>query len=68
VFPAAGRAVLKARVSAIALALADDFRRDADLFLECARDPEIGAGRVADVTPTLPASAPESVHRLRRRL
>src|SRR5262250_1916759 len=39
-FPAAGRAILKARVNAIALAPADDFRRDSDLFLECARDPE----------------------------
>src|SRR5262249_24719906 len=39
-FPAGGRAVLKARVSAIALAPVDDFRRDSDLFLECARDPE----------------------------
>jgi enoyl-CoA hydratase/carnithine racemase len=39
-FPAAGRAVLKARVSAIALAPIDDFRRDSDLFLECSRDPE----------------------------
>jgi enoyl-CoA hydratase/carnithine racemase len=39
-FPAAGRAVLKDRVNAIALAHADDFRRDSDLFLDCARDPE----------------------------
>jgi len=39
-FPPAGRAVLKARVAAIALAPAEDFRRDSDLFLECARDPE----------------------------
>jgi enoyl-CoA hydratase/carnithine racemase len=39
-FPAAGRAVLKDRVNAIALAPADDFRRDSDLFLECARYPE----------------------------
>ncbi len=39
-FPAAGLAALKARVNAIALAPADDFRRDSDLFLECARDPE----------------------------
>jgi|SRR5262245_4039791 len=38
--PAAGRAALKDRVSAIALAPADDFRRDSDLFLECARNPE----------------------------
>ena len=39
-FPAAGRAVLKNRVDAISLATTDDFRRDSDLFLECARDPE----------------------------
>src|SRR5215510_9668588 len=39
-FPAAGRALLKDRVNAISLAPADDFRRDSDLFLECARDPE----------------------------
>jgi enoyl-CoA hydratase/carnithine racemase len=39
-FPAAGRAALKDRVNAISLAEADDFRRDSDLFLECARDPE----------------------------
>lgn len=39
-FPAAGRAVLKDRVNAISLAQPDDFRRDSDLFLERARDPE----------------------------
>jgi enoyl-CoA hydratase/carnithine racemase len=39
-FPAAGRIVLKERVNAISLAPVDDFRRDSDLFLECARDPE----------------------------
>jgi enoyl-CoA hydratase/carnithine racemase len=39
-FPAAGRAMLKRRVNAIALAQTDDFRHDSDLFLECARDPE----------------------------
>jgi enoyl-CoA hydratase/carnithine racemase len=39
-FPAAGRTALKDRVNAISLAQADDFRRDSDLFLECARDPE----------------------------
>ena len=33
-FPAAGRAVVKERVNAVALAPADDFRRDSDLFLE----------------------------------
>jgi enoyl-CoA hydratase/carnithine racemase len=39
-FPAAGRAVLKDRVNAIALAPIDDFRRDSDLFLERGRDAE----------------------------
>ncbi len=38
-FPAAGRLALRDRVNAIALAPADDFRRDSDLFLECARSP-----------------------------
>jgi hypothetical protein len=32
--------MLKDRINAIALAPADDFRRDSDLFLECARQPE----------------------------
>jgi enoyl-CoA hydratase/carnithine racemase len=39
-FPAAGRAALKDRVNAISLAQPEDFRRDSDLFLERARDPE----------------------------
>ena len=39
-FPAGGRATLKDRVNAISLAPADDFRRDSELFLERARDPE----------------------------
>ena len=39
-FPAAGRVALKERVNAIALPPVDDFRRDSDLFLECARSPE----------------------------
>ena len=39
-FPATGRAALKDRVNAISLAPAEDFRRDSDLFLESARDPE----------------------------
>jgi enoyl-CoA hydratase/carnithine racemase len=39
-FPAAGRAAIKGRVNTIALASADDYRRDSDLFLECARDSE----------------------------
>jgi len=40
-FPAAGRAAIKNRIDAIALAPADDFRRDSDLFVERARDPEV---------------------------
>jgi enoyl-CoA hydratase/carnithine racemase len=39
-FPAPGRAALTDRVNAIALADADEFRRDSDLFLERSRDPE----------------------------
>jgi enoyl-CoA hydratase/carnithine racemase len=39
-FPAPGRALLKERVNAIALAPADDFRRDSDLFVDRARDSE----------------------------
>lgn len=39
-FPPFGRAVIKERVNGIALAPADDFRRDSDLFLDCARTPE----------------------------
>jgi enoyl-CoA hydratase/carnithine racemase len=39
-FPAAGLAVVKDRVNAIALAPADDFRRDSDLFGSGVRDPE----------------------------
>lgn len=39
-FPAAGQAVVKDRVNAASLAPAEDFRRDSDLFLELARDPD----------------------------
>jgi enoyl-CoA hydratase/carnithine racemase len=39
-FPAAGHVALKDRVNTIALARAEDFRRDSDLFLESARNPE----------------------------
>src|SRR5262245_20183524 len=39
-FPAASRAVIKDRVNAISLAPTDDFRRDSDLFLECAGNGE----------------------------
>jgi enoyl-CoA hydratase/carnithine racemase len=39
-FPAAGHVALKDRVNAIALAPAEDFRRDSDLFGEGMRNPE----------------------------
>jgi enoyl-CoA hydratase/carnithine racemase len=39
-FPAAGHVVVKDRVNAIALASAEDFRRDSDLFAEGVRNPE----------------------------
>ena len=39
-FPAAGHVAVKDRVNAIALAPADDFRRDSDLFGEGVRRPE----------------------------
>lgn len=40
-FPAAGNALVKDRVNAIALAPAEDFRRDSELFGEGASDPEV---------------------------
>jgi hypothetical protein len=40
-FPAAGHAVVKDRINAVALAPAEDFRRDSDLFGESARAPEV---------------------------
>jgi enoyl-CoA hydratase/carnithine racemase len=39
-FPPAGQVVVKERVNAIALAPAEDFRRDSDLFGEGVRNPE----------------------------
>ncbi len=39
-FPAAARALIKERVNAIALAPADEFRRDSDLFGEAAHNTE----------------------------
>ena len=39
-FPSAGQAAVKQRVNAIALAPAEEFRRDSDLFGEEVRDPE----------------------------
>jgi enoyl-CoA hydratase/carnithine racemase len=44
-FPAAGRAAVKQRVNAIALAPADDFRRDSDLFGAEVRKPD-AQGRI----------------------
>ena len=40
-FPAAGQAVVKDRVNAIALAPIEDFRRDSDLFGEGVGSPEV---------------------------
>jgi enoyl-CoA hydratase/carnithine racemase len=40
-FPAAGHVAVKDRVNAIALAPAEDFRRDSDLFGEGSRNPEV---------------------------
>ncbi len=42
-FPAAGRAAIRDRVNAIALAPIDDVRRDSDLFGEASREPEAQA-------------------------
>jgi enoyl-CoA hydratase/carnithine racemase len=39
-FPAVGLAVIKERVNAVALAPAEDFRRDSSLFLDGVRNPE----------------------------
>jgi enoyl-CoA hydratase/carnithine racemase len=39
-FPAFGIAMIKERVNAVALAPAEDFRRDSSLFLHCVRKPE----------------------------
>ena len=44
-FPAAGQVVVKDRVNAIALAPAEDFRRDSDLFGEGVTNPE-AQGRI----------------------
>jgi enoyl-CoA hydratase/carnithine racemase len=44
-FPAAGRVAVKDRVNAIALAPAEEFRRDSDLFGEGVREPE-AQGRI----------------------
>jgi hypothetical protein len=39
-FPGFVLAAIKERVNAVALAPAEDFRRDSSLFLDCARNPE----------------------------
>jgi enoyl-CoA hydratase/carnithine racemase len=39
-FPAFGVAAIRDRVNAVALAPAEDFRRDSSLFLDCVRKPE----------------------------
>jgi enoyl-CoA hydratase/carnithine racemase len=39
-FPAFGVAVIKERVNSVALAPAEDFRRDSSLFLDCVQKPE----------------------------
>ena len=44
-FPAAGRVVVKDRVNAIALAPAEDFRRDSDLFAQAMSESE-AQGRI----------------------
>jgi enoyl-CoA hydratase/carnithine racemase len=49
-FPAAGHLAIKERVNAIALAPAEDFRRDSDLFLERARSPA-AQNRIKDAVP-----------------
>jgi enoyl-CoA hydratase/carnithine racemase len=40
-FPATGLIAVKERVNAIALAPAEDFRRDSDLFSQAVRTPEV---------------------------
>jgi len=49
-FPAAAHQAIKERVNAIALAPAEDFRRDSDLFLERSRSPE-AQSRIKDAVP-----------------
>ena len=44
-FPAAGQVAIKDRVNAIALAPAEDFRRDSEVFIEGLRNPE-AQGRI----------------------
>jgi enoyl-CoA hydratase/carnithine racemase len=49
-FPAGGQVALKNRINAIALAPADDFRRDSNLFLEQAGNPEAQRRQSAAMT------------------
>jgi enoyl-CoA hydratase/carnithine racemase len=58
-FPPAAQAVVKDRVNAIALAPADDFRRDSDLFLEGAGDPEAQSRLGAALKHGLQSREPE---------
>ena len=44
-FPAIGHVAVKERVNSIALAPAEDFRRDSDIFGEAVRTPEV-QGRI----------------------
>jgi hypothetical protein len=58
-FPPAAQAVVKDRVNAIALAPADDSRRDSDLFLEGAGDPEAQSRMGAALKHGLQSRGPE---------
>jgi enoyl-CoA hydratase/carnithine racemase len=58
-FPAAGHAVVKDRVNAIALAPANDFRRDSDLFAEGVRAPEAQRRIAAAIKQGLQTREPE---------
>jgi enoyl-CoA hydratase/carnithine racemase len=58
-FPAAGSAVVKERVNAIALPPAEDFRRDSDLFVEGVRSPEFQSRMQAAMTRGFQTREPE---------
>jgi enoyl-CoA hydratase/carnithine racemase len=58
-FPAAGLARVKERVNAIALAPAEDFRRDSDLFGEAARSTEFQRRTVAAMERGFQTREPE---------
>jgi enoyl-CoA hydratase/carnithine racemase len=66
-FPPAGRAVVKERVNAIALAPSEDLRRDSDLFVEEFRDPAARCGASSCLgAPTCSRSRRRRSTRLRR--